>query len=147
MRSYTSKGRDKAAQDLDLGFELDGVEWKCETSISVLDLSEFARLAVQGVESGSPEGLAILADIFQGLLGTSYQRFRAHCRKHGADDETLVDILKDLFEQAAERPTSRPSDSSDGPPSDPDTQKVVSFKRGTVEDKPIEEMSAVLSYG
>lgn len=145
MRSYTSKGRDQ--QNLDLGFELDGVEFKCETSMSLLDLSEFARLAVQGVDSESPEGLAILADIYSSLLGSSYQRFRAHCRKHGTDGEQLMHIVMDLASEASKRPTSRPSDSSDGPPNDPDTQKVVSFKRGTVEEKPKEETRQVVSYG
>ncbi|GAA2990830.1 hypothetical protein [Streptosporangium longisporum] len=146
-RSYTSAGRQHDAPALD--FELDGVTFVGEGDISVMDMSEYARLATQGVDSESPEGVAILADVYKGLLGDRvYNRFRAHCRKHGTDGETLVTILQDLITAAAGRPTSRPSDSSDGPQIAPDTQTVVSFSRGTVEQvAAAKQEPQLVSYG
>jgi len=150
-RSYTSAGRKQGSAALD--FDLDGVTFVGEGDISVMDMSEYARLASQGVDSESPEGIAILADVYRGLLGDRvYNQFRAHCRKHGTDGDTLVAILQGLITDAAERPTSRPSDSSDGPQTAPATATVVSFSRATVEQtelpakEPTQEPQLV-SYG
>ncbi|MER7131259.1 hypothetical protein [Streptosporangium saharense] len=149
-RSYTSKSRAAATGGPALEFDLDGVTFVGEGDISVMDLSEYARLATSGVDSESPEGVAILADVYLGLLGErTYQKFRAHCRKHGTDGETLVAILGDLISQEADRPTSRPSGSPDGPPTGPATATVVSFSRATVEQEPTgqETQEQVMSYG
>lgn len=155
-RSYTSKA---SGQDmkLQLEFELDDEVFVGQGSISTMDLSEFARLANQGVDSSSPEGIAILADIYLSLLGnTEYQRFRRHCRAHGTEGGVLVEILGGLMSEGSGRPTQRPSDSSDGPTTGAATATVVSFSRGTVEQvevKPETEMTQaeetpkVVSYG
>jgi hypothetical protein len=146
-RSYTSGKRDRTNAPA-LDFELDGVTFASAGGVSVLDLSEYARLAAQGVDAESQEGLAILADVYLGLLGEQvYQRFRAHCRRHQTDPAVLVQILGDLISEAADRPTSRPADSSDGPPTVPGTATVVSFSRGTVEQEVPREASQVVSYG
>lgn len=149
-RSYTSKpakqGED--AQPFKVEFELDGTEFVGDGHISIMDLSEFARLANDGMDSGSPEGLAILADVYLSLLGpAAYKQFRKHCREHGTDGGVLVEILGGLISDEADRPTERPSDSSAGPPSAPGTVTVVSFSQGTVEQRPVEEEPQVRSYG
>ncbi|MFD1547018.1 hypothetical protein [Nonomuraea guangzhouensis] len=147
-RSYTSAGAQQSSDGSKPSFELDGVEFEAEGTISTMDLAEFARLATTGVDSGSAKGIAILADVYLSLLGEkTYERFREHCRKHGTDGGVLVEILGGMISEAADRPTSRPSDSSDGPPNDPGMQTVVSFKRATVEQKPKEPESPVVSYG
>lgn len=148
-RSYTStRQQQDGQQEVRPEFELDGVEFVGEGSVSVLDLSEFARLATQGVDSDSPEGVAILADIYHSLLGEQeYQRFRRHCRKHDTDADVLLEIIGGMIAEAAERPTIRPSDSSDGPQNAPGTATVVSFKRGTVEQQEVQETPPVVSYG
>lgn len=151
-RSYTSKRRQNAEAAPRLEFELDGVTFSGDGSVSVLDLSEFARLASMGLDSEDPRAGAILADVYLALLGEKeYQRFRSHCRRNGTGGEELMAIIGDLAQEESEeetgRPTVRSSDSSDGPPSTPDTVTVVSFSRGTVEQKPVEEKPAVVSYG
>ncbi|MGP3914300.1 hypothetical protein [Nonomuraea sp. 10N515B] len=158
-RSYTSRSDQQSSAALpSLEFDLDGVTWVCESAVSILDLSEYARLAQRGVDAESPEGMAILADVYSGLLGDqTYQRFRAHCRKNRTDGQILVQILGDLITDGAERPTQRPSDSSAGPATAPATAKVVSLSRGTVEEVPIEQVQqqetetvptpAAVSYG
>ncbi len=153
-RSYTSKPPAAASQNAvpAVSFELDGVEFEGEGAISTMDFAEYARLAAAGIDSQDPSGVAIIADVFLGLLGErTYQRFRAHCRRHRTDDATLVEILKGIMQDATEaatnRPTQRPSSLPDGPPNDPATAKVVSFSRATVEEKPVEETPPVVSYG
>lgn len=147
-RSYTSAGAKQNADGSKPSFDLDGVEFEAEGNISTMDLAEFARLATKGVDSGSAQGIAILAEVYLSLLGEkTYQRFREHCREHGTDGGVLVEILGGMIAEAADRPTSRPSDSSDGPQPDPDTVTVVSFKRATVEQKPVEAEPPVVSYG
>jgi len=149
-RSYTSPGRKKNTEGFDFSFELDGVVFENEGSVSLIDLSEFARLAAMGVDSQSPEGASIIAEVFLMVLGeNTYRRFRTHCRKHGTDDETLVAIIGDLMEEAGNRPTGRPSDSSDGPPNAPATATVVSFSRATVAQVPVqpEPERHLVSYG
>jgi hypothetical protein len=153
MRSYTSKGRQA---DVRPEFELDGETFRGEGTISLMDLSEFARLAAEGFDDGSPEGIAILADIYRELLGTQeYTRFRRHCREHGTDGRLLLEIIGGILAEAGDRPTERSSGSPDGPPTTEGTSTVVSFSRGTVEQaqtppetqKPEETEPQLISYG
>ncbi|MER7500440.1 hypothetical protein AB0L05_27660 [Nonomuraea pusilla] len=148
MRSYTSKGRQAA--DVRPEFELDGVQFRGEGTISLMDLSEFARLAAEGFDDGSPEGIAILADIYRTLLGPQeYARFRRHCRDNGTDGRLLLEIIGGIIAEAGDRPTERPSDLPDGPQTTEGTSKVVSFSRGTVAQAQQEERPEprVISYG
>jgi hypothetical protein len=163
-RSYTSKPR-PAARDKTIpavSFDIDGVEFVGEGAISTMDFAEYARLANQGVDSANPAGVAIIADVFLGLLGEqTYQRFRSHCRTHHTDDDTIVAILRDIIQDATEaataRPTQRPSDLPDGPLTGPATARVVSLSRATVSEVPADQtpepetqaapMPAVVSYG
>ncbi|WP_101791032.1 hypothetical protein [Nonomuraea indica] len=154
-RSYTSR-RDQAPATAPLDFDLDGVTFVAQGSISMMDISEFARLASQGLDSKSPQAVAFLADVYLSLLGPEqYRLFREHTRTHHTKPSVLLEILGDLVsgavEEEAGRPTGRSSDSSDGPPTAPDSVTVVSFKRGTVEQEkpqePVAETPPVLSYG
>ncbi|MCK2219694.1 hypothetical protein MF672_038750 [Actinomadura sp. ATCC 31491] len=155
MRSYTSKSR--KAESTPATFELDGVQFVGEGEISLMDISEFARLAAAGFDTDSADGIAILADIYRAILGPQeYGRFRQHCREHGTDGEVLIEILGGLLSEQGERPTERSSGSPDGPPTMPDTARVVSFSRATVTEVPVEEVAKtetepqerrVVSYG
>lgn len=129
-RSYKSKQTQDAPL---LEFDLDDVTFTGDGSVSVLDLSEFARLATSGADADDPAAGAIIADIYLALLGEQeYQRFRGHCRRNKTDGETLLSIIGDLASEESDRPTSRSADSSAGPPIDQGTSKVVSFSRATV---------------
>ncbi|MFI7468133.1 hypothetical protein [Nonomuraea sp. NPDC049646] len=161
-RSYTSKQKASSGDNAvpAVSFELDAVEFVGDGAISTMDFAEYARLAAQGVDSQNPAGMAIIADVFLGLLGEqTYQRFRAHTRSHRTDDDTLVAILRDIIQDATEaataRPTQRPSDSPNGPQTAQGTARVVSLSRATVtevEQVPQQETEtvstpAVVSYG
>lgn len=148
-RSYTSPEPDSSQALPD--FELNGKTFACSGQISVLDISELGRLASQGVDSETPEGIAIIANLFLSLLGPAeYQRFREHCRTKVVPAELLMQIVGDMIGEFAERPTSRPSSSPDGPPNTEGTAKVVSLSRGTVSTVPASEVTQVpelVSYG
>lgn len=133
MRTYTSNTGKRAPDRPLLSFELDGVEFVAENEMSILDATEFARLATAGVDSESPAGAAMISEIFIAILGDKgYQRLRTHTRAHHTDPKVIVAIIGDLMEDLSARPTSAPSDSSDGQTSTPPTSTVVSFSRGTV---------------
>jgi hypothetical protein len=146
-RSYTSTP-DPNAPVLSVEFELDGVEFKGEGSVNMLDISEFARLASAGVDSSDPAAVAIIAEMFLALLGElEYKRFRAHVRRKNTQPEVLLAIMGDMAAKDTDRPTTRSSGSPDGPPPAEATSKVVSFSRATVEEKPVEEKLQMVSYG
>lgn len=156
MRSYTSNANPAPdGAGVDIKFELDGVQFEGDGAVSMLDMSEFARLATLGLDTNDAAAGSILADIYLSLLGnTEYQRFRTHVRKHRTDPEVLLAILGDLTGDKVGRPTSRSSDSSDGPPPGQATPRVVSFSRGTVEQVPAGQAKTqevenpqVVSYG
>ncbi|MET8866537.1 hypothetical protein ABZW11_26665 [Nonomuraea sp. NPDC004580] len=146
-RSYTSQPATDAPK-FEVEFELDGVEFRGEGSVNMLDISEFARLANAGVDTTDPAAVAIIAEMFHTLLGEAeYKRFLAHVRRHNTAPEVLLAIIGDMSAADTGRPTSRSSGSPDGPPTVPGTAKVVSFSRGTVEEKPVEPTPALVSYG
>lgn len=151
-RTYTSKKRITTGKVPT--FELDGVTFACPGTPNALDLAELGRLAEQGADSVDPAALAAISDFMTSAMGKrEYDRFRAHCRTHETDEETLMGILAGIVEDMSARPTDRPSSLPDGPPSTPGTATVVSLSRGTVQTAPLPEREpedapqAVRSYG
>ena len=85
---------------------------------STMALMEYANVAVQDVDSGSLIGLAALYSLLEESIGPDHwDRFKALAKKHKVDDDALFQVVRDVFASYAERPTGRPSDSSDGPQS------------------------------
>lgn len=118
MRTYTSKSQ------APINFTLDGVEFTATGSLSILEVLELAKHFDADVESA--EGLAAVADFFRGLLGGDYDRFRAHCREHRTDPDTLIGIMQDVMDDLSGRPFDGSSRSPGGPSTTGPTLKVVS---------------------
>jgi hypothetical protein len=97
------------------------VEWKGETfaiadEVGVMSRIWFGKLASEGTDSDELEGLAAISDMLEDSLAEGeYDRFRAHARKVKASTSDLLQLCRMTMEAIAERPTPRPSDSSDGP--------------------------------
>ena len=107
--SYTSKGAKPPFE-----FEIDGVPFVCTGGVSLLDMSELAKLAEVDVESA--EGAAAIAELFKGALGrVEYDRFRQHTRTHHTDPDTILEIMKDMVEHVTGGPTRRSNSSAVGP--------------------------------
>ncbi|MGZ6838561.1 MAG: hypothetical protein ACXVGE_22080 [Blastococcus sp.] len=97
-------------------YELFGETFALADTISEFSLMEFAE-AAEDVESNSLGAMAAVMRLLrEAVLPEDWQRFRQSCRTNKASAEALLPIVYKVFEDATDRPTQRPSDSSDGPP-------------------------------
>lgn len=124
-RTYTSKGRAE--------IELDG-----EVFSAHADMFELVELHEEfgDIEVNSAKAAPAFAKIFEKLLGEDYRRFREHCRTHGTDSATLMQILNDAVEDLSGRPLAPSSSSSDGVPITGRTLKVISSD-GVMRQEPL----------
>lgn len=77
---------------------------------------EYADAARRGVDSDSMEGLALIFDLLKAaIVDEQWEHFRQVARDNRVDNAGIWAAMKDVLEVVAARPTSRPSDSSDGP--------------------------------
>lgn len=86
--------------------------------ISEYALLEFAAAQrdVEGGDANSSAGMAALFDLVLDTLAEDARRpFKVAARKNRAKAEDLMKIVSAAAEDAADRPTSLPSVSSDGP--------------------------------
>lgn len=83
------------------------------------EMMEFASAAKGGADSDMLSGAAATLDFLRAVVhGDDWERFRKAARDNRAQvKRDLMPIVVAAFVQPTERPTSRPSDSSDGPAS------------------------------
>jgi hypothetical protein len=97
-----------------------GERFTVADKIGLMPLMRFAKVAKAGVDSADLAGLAALYDLLaQCIADADWARFEAAADKSHADGEELMAVIGKVFEALAERPTSRPSVSSDGPMTTP----------------------------
>ena len=96
--------------------EFFGEHFRIAERIGLMPLMRFAKVAKSGVDTNELEGLAVMYDLLeQCLAAEEWERFQAAADKNRADGDELMKIVSDVFEILSERPTQRPSASSDGP--------------------------------
>lgn len=96
--------------------ELFGQEFGLSTEISEFALMEFAEAASSGQDGDTMQGFAsTLRFVRECIVADDVERFNATARRNKAKMTDLMVVIRAAFEQDTERPTSRPSDSSDGP--------------------------------
>ena len=79
-------------------------------------LMEFAEAAADGVDGDTMQGLAAMMRLVTECIDVKDRsRFRVLARKSKAGADDLTKVIQAAFKQETERPTGRPSDSSDGP--------------------------------
>lgn len=94
-----------------------GAEFAVASKIGLMPLMRFAKVAKAGVDSSDEEGMVAMYDLLQQCIADEdWGRFEAHADKTRADDQELLQVIKDVMQVLSERPTTRPSDSSAGPP-------------------------------
>lgn len=77
---------------------------------------KFAKAAVQGQDGDTLQGMAsMLALVEKCLTVEDWPRFDRLADENDASSEEALKVIMSAFEQVAERPTGRSSDSSDGP--------------------------------
>lgn len=93
-----------------------GEQFDIADRIGLMPLMRFAKVAQDGVDSTELAGLVAMYDLLEQCVAPhEWARFQATADQHRADSETLMGVVTTVIELLSARPTSRPSDSSDGP--------------------------------
>lgn len=76
----------------------------------------FAKIASLGTDSSELAGMAAMYDLLKACVHPDdWHRFEEHADSTAASDDELWGAIRAVLREQANRPTSRPSDSSDGP--------------------------------
>lgn len=91
-----------------------------ETFTVVENVGDFAFMefaeAAERVDTESLAGLAAIMRLLKAaVVPEDWARFQATARKNRASVEVCMELVMTLFEEETDRPTGRPSVSSDGP--------------------------------
>jgi len=92
-----------------------GESFELRPKVSEYALLKFARAAAAGEDGDTMEGMASMLRLLEKcIVPADWRRFDRLADEKDASAEQIMDVIKVAFEQVAERPTSLPSDSSDG---------------------------------
>jgi hypothetical protein len=92
-----------------------GESFELRPKVSEYALLKFARAAAAGEDGDTMEGMASMLRLLEKcIVPADWRRFDRLADEKDATAEQIMDVIKAAFEQVAERPTSLPSDSSDG---------------------------------
>jgi len=98
-----------------LTVEFLGERFAVAEKLGVLPMMRFAKVAKGGADSSDMDGLAAMYDLLQqSIADDEWERFSDHADAQRADSEELMQVVADVIAIHSGRPTSRPSDSSDG---------------------------------
>lgn len=96
--------------------EFAGESFAVSERVGIMALMRFAKVAQAGADSSDMEGLAAMHSLLEQCIAEpDWYRFQSHAEKTKADTDELLDVIKEVFKILSQRPTSRPSSSSDGP--------------------------------
>jgi hypothetical protein len=95
---------------------LKGEEFRAAWPVPAMALAEFAHVAQDGANSDDMTGLAAMYDLFESVIEPEdWDRFKRHAKKSRATDKDLMLLVRKVITGQTDRPTVRPSVSSDGP--------------------------------
>ena len=107
--------------------EFFGEQFEVADRIGLMPLMRFAKLAKSGADSADMEALVVMYDLIEQTVAPSdWPRFQDCADRNRADSDDLMGLVTKAIELISQRPTSRPSDSSDGPPATKLSSTVVS---------------------
>lgn len=90
-----------------------GEQFTTSERIGLMPLMRYAQAEKTGDYMG---GLVALYDLLEQCIDPAeWGRFQLVAERERADEDTLTDVVRDVIEALAARPTGRSSDSSDGP--------------------------------
>lgn len=112
--------------------EFYGKHFHVAERVGLMPLMRFAVVAQSGVDSNDLEGLAAMHGLLeQAVHPDDWARFQQHATDSRADGDELMEFVGKVMAVMAGRPTSRSSDSSDGPRVIEPSSTVVSSSPGT----------------
>jgi len=86
-----------------------------ERGVPLMALMRFAQVAKRGADSNDMDGLAALRDLLDAVVHPEdLPRFDRIADENDAGGDELMAVATECIKVIAERPTSRPSDFSDG---------------------------------
>ena len=103
----------EAGQALTLPFG--GQSFTLPDTPNPMALMEYAAVLNSGVHPESLDGLGALHELLEWCLGESWPEFRDLALEQRSSADELLSVVRDVFAVYVDRPTGRPSDSSEGP--------------------------------
>jgi hypothetical protein len=98
--------------------------------VPLAPLIRLAQAAKRGVDSEDMAGIAAIGDVLEASLADGeYDRFMDHATRERADGDAMMQAVARVIQAASDRPTLRPSDSSDGSPTITPTSTAGSSSR------------------
>ncbi len=95
--------------------DFEGARFAVPPKVALMPLLRFAHMARQGVDADEMEGMdAIYAVLRACIADEDWARFEDHASLVRADMDDLLKVVGQCIELVSGRPTSEPSDSSDG---------------------------------
>jgi hypothetical protein len=115
-----------------------GESFELRPKVSEYALLKFARAAAAGEDGDTMEGMASMLRLLEKcIVPADWRRFDKLADENDATAEQIMDVIKAAFEQVAERPTSLPSDSSDGQIStEPKSESSSAVKDSVLSGRP-----------
>lgn len=99
-----------------------GESFELRERLGLMPLMRYAHAAAQGLDTRDMEGMAAMYDMLKAVIAPSdWARFQQAAAESYADGDQLFDVINEAIRTISARPTSRPSDSSDGPPPESDS--------------------------
>lgn len=93
-----------------------GETFRAADRIGALSVMRFAKIAQGGADSSDMDGLAAMYDLLEQCIDPAdWPRFERTADQKRAGDEELFDVIGQVMAAQSDRPTVRPSASSDGP--------------------------------
>lgn len=90
-------------------------QYRITDKVGAMPLMRFSKLAQSG-DVSEQDALIAMYDLIEACFDPiDWERFQQAAMKHRADSDELMAVVSQVFLVLADRPTSRPSDSSDGP--------------------------------
>jgi hypothetical protein len=84
--------------------------------VAPIALMRYSEGAVRGIDSSSPEGMAAMYVVLRAcIVADDWDRFEQLALRERLTHTDLLEVVTQAFEVISDRPTERPSDSSDGP--------------------------------
>lgn len=103
-----------------------GRPFKVADKVGLMPLLRFAHMAGQGLAADDMEALGAMYDLLRGVIADDdWGAFQSHASMMRADQDDLLEAVREAIEMMTARPTVRPSDSSDGPPATGTSSVVV----------------------
>lgn len=95
-----------------------GRDYAVADKLGLMPLIKFAYVANKGTEGSDMEGMAAMYTLLRSVIeDEQWPAFEEHATEARATDDDLMEAVQQAIGVMTARPTSRPSDSSDGPSS------------------------------